>query len=124
MNALSQRLPTRLATEPPSRELDAEIARKILGKTVRRQKGDPELWIFHRPGYSQLPHYTASFDAALAVFRERLPGWQATLYAAPNYSIAELEPNDWPERSLARVDRHNDHLAMALLAAVAKAEGW
>ena len=83
MTTLSQRLEA--ATEP-SRELDAEIGEKIAGlKNICEGYGDDEWFIFddeyNYPQY-ELPHYTTSIDAALALSREKLPDCGLELHEA------------------------------------------
>lgn len=71
------------AATGPSRELDAEIVRLVAGWKRIDSPGGAD-WIDPR-GYEQcdrdVPHYTASIDAALTLVPEH---WSATISTHPN----------------------------------------
>lgn len=119
----------RLATEPPSRELDAEIARAMGFETKILSPQSDRFWIMGKgqEEWAEMPHYTASFDAAMTVVSERLLEWsfEITLIGGWMANATLFEPDDIDmDDSSAAAFRRDDNLAMALLAAVSKAEGW
>lgn len=79
-----------------SRALDKDIA-KTVGLRVWDRSENPAINPFGMHGTppdglgiytprkaSALPHYTTSLDAAIALVREVLPGWEWTVYYQPN----------------------------------------
>lgn len=126
-------LSTRLANEPPSLQLESEIARVVVPGSYAHFGGSMRL---ADGALCRIPNYTTDFDAALAVFRERLPGWQITLSlelpharnAKPGWYCDLDEPDDdltlHPSHWRKAEGFHASEPQMALLSAVAQAEGW
>jgi len=90
----------------PDRQLDAVIALNICDLELERE-------------ISEIPHFTSSLDAALALVEEKLPGWTRLVDAtAPELGICvELFPSDdIAERTESARGDHNRETHATLLA--------
>jgi hypothetical protein len=109
-------LATRLESSPPSRELDAEIARamgwEVEDNRQYRRRRAHGVW-------RHLPGFTASTDAAIALVRERLPDAVVGMDAEPGRSYVTVET----ATTLRAGERQDRCLAAAICAAWCRAEG-
>lgn len=121
-------LAERLEKEQPSRELDAEIA-QAFGWGVL-EVNDPVTgheFVWKKFGWHSRPtppNFSSSLDTALALFRDVLPNWIIIhFFWSPgqfcNWAIQPAQSN--LESEIVKSERADDHLAMALLAAVCRA---
>lgn len=90
------------AAECPDRQTDAEIHMLLTGVHCWQGPGDD--WVAQykdTAGWEELPAYTASLDAALALVAKKMPDWTRSVDATlPSAGIDVVLHPGWPRGSL------------------------
>jgi hypothetical protein len=94
-----------------SRDIDADLRRLVHGLPASVS----QLW-------TDIPPYTESIDAALALTQRLLPGWAVGFDAGPKTIIAFVDPHDHADRFLgARHTAEGATPALAIIGATLRA---
>lgn len=92
-------IPDLSTAEAGSRLLDEAVAREWLGAgVVRPSASTTGQWVINISGeaLSELPHYSTSIDAAVALVERVLPGTKLTITVELGYGSAAFRLHDGP----------------------------